>query len=124
MDLKLYFKSIIDQDNASVVICNLEHQIIYMNPAAIRSYHKWGGEKLVGKSLMNCHNPQSREMIEKVVGWFQESREHNRIHTFYNEKQVKDVYMVALRDEDGTLLGYYEKHEYRTRDEEPFYKFQ
>lgn len=124
MDLNLYFKSIIDQDNASVVICNLEHQIIYMNPAAIHSYHKWGGEKLVGKSLMNCHNPQSREMIEKVVGWFQESREHNRIHTFYNEKQVKDVYMVALRDEDGTLLGYYEKHEYRIRDEEPFYKFQ
>ena len=124
MDLNLYFKSIIDQDNASVVICNLEHQIIYMNPAAIHSYHKWGGEKLVGKSLMNCHNPQSREMIEKVVGWFQESREHNRIHTFYNEKQVKDVYMVALRDEDGTLLGYYEKHEYRTRAEEPFYKFQ
>ncbi len=21
--------------------------------------------------------------------------------------------MVALRDEDGTLIGYYEKHEYR-----------
>ena len=26
--------------------------------------------------------------------------------------QGKDVYMVALRDE-GKLIGYYEKHEYR-----------
>ena len=24
--------------------------------------------------------------------------------------------MVALRNDQGTLIGYYEKHEYRTRD--------
>ena len=89
----------------------------------VESYHKWGGEALLGKSLMNCHNPKSKEIIEKVVAWFEEDKEHNRIHTFYNEKQAKDVYMVALRDEDGTLIGYYEKHEYRARDEEPYYNF-
>ena len=33
----------------------------------------------------------------------------------YNEKQNKDVYMVALRKE-GKLIGYYEKHEYRDRE--------
>ena len=119
----VYFKSIIDQDVASVVICNLKHEIIYMNPKAVESYHKWGGEALLGKSLMNCHNPKSKEIIEKVVAWFEEDKEHNRIHTFYNEKQAKDVYMVALRDEDGALIGYYEKHEYRARDEEPYYNF-
>ena len=123
MNLTPYFKSIIDQDTASVVICNLDHEINYMNSQAIASYHKWGGEALIGKCLMNCHNPKSREMIEKVIAWFGESKEHNRIHTFYNEKQAKDVYMIALRDEAGTLIGYYEKHEYRTRDEEPFYNF-
>ena len=64
-----------------------------------------------------------KEIIEKVVAWFEEDKEHNRIHTFYNEKQAKDVYMVALRDEDGALIGYYEKHEYRARDEEPYYNF-
>lgn len=26
------FQSVIDQDRASVVICNLEHEIVYMNP--------------------------------------------------------------------------------------------
>lgn len=123
MNLTPYFKSIIDQDTASVVICNLAHEIIYMNPQAIANYHKWGGEALIGKSLMNCHNPKSKEVIEEVIAWFGKSKEHNRIHTFYNEKQAKDVYMIALRDENGTLIGYYEKHEYRTRDEEPFYNF-
>lgn len=65
MNLNPYFKSIIDQDTASVVICNLEHEIIYMNPQAVCSYKKWGGAELTGKSLMNCHNPKSKEMIEK-----------------------------------------------------------
>ena len=37
MELGTYFKSVIDQDRASVVICNLEHEIIYMNPAAVAS---------------------------------------------------------------------------------------
>ena len=124
MNLAPYFKSVIDQDVAAVVICNLNHEIIYMNPKAISSYEKWGGEKLIGRSLMNCHNPHSREMIEKVIGWFQKSPEHNRIHTFYNEKKAKDVYMVALRDEDGTLIGYYEKHEYRTKDTSGVYVFE
>ena len=39
-----FFQSIIDQDRAAVVICNPEHEIIYMNPAAVLSYEKWGGE--------------------------------------------------------------------------------
>ena len=30
--------------------------------------------------------------------------------------------MIALRDETGTLLGYYEKHEFRRQDMSPFYE--
>lgn len=107
-----YFKSIVDQDRAAVVICNLEHEIIYMNPAAVRNYEKWGGDRLVGKSLLDCHNPESVKRIKKVVDWFAADESHNMVYTFHNEKQNKDVYMVALRDE-GKLIGYYEKHEYR-----------
>jgi PAS domain-containing protein len=44
-----YFKSIVDQERVSVVICNLQHEIIYMNPAAIKNYAKRGGEALIGK---------------------------------------------------------------------------
>ena len=29
--------------------------------------------------------------------------------------------MVALRDDDGVLIGYYEKHEYRSGEIMPFY---
>jgi hypothetical protein len=38
-----FYKSVLDQDRAAVVICNLKHEIIYMNSAAVQNYEKWGG---------------------------------------------------------------------------------
>lgn len=123
MDLSNYFKSIIDQDQCSVVICSLEHEIIYMNPAAVERYGKRGGAGIVGQSIFACHNRQSEELIRQVVDWFAESTAHNRIYTFHNEKENRDVYMIALRDEAGTLIGYYEKHECRNAEMEAMYRF-
>lgn len=114
-ELSDFYKSMIEQDRSSIVICNLKHEIIYMNPAAAENYSKWGGDKLVGQSIMDCHNEESREKMRRVVEWFEESADHNIIYTFYNERQNKDVYMAALRSE-GKLIGYYEKHEFRNRE--------
>ncbi len=124
MELSKYFKSIVEQDRCAVVICNTKHEIIYMNPAAIARYGKSGGEKLIGSSLLNCHNEKSNEMIKKTVEWFKKSTDNNIVYTYRNEKENKDVYMVALRDDDGTLIGYYEKHEYRNLETMKLYDFE
>lgn len=124
MDLSPFFKSVLEQDRSAVVLCDLEHTIVYMNPAAVARYAKYGGMALMGKSLLECHSPQSNEMIKKVVAWFGESKEHNLIYTYRNDKENKDVYMVALRGDDGTLIGYYEKHEYRDRETMKLYDFE
>ena len=115
-DINEIYKSVLEADRAAVVICDLEHTIIYMNPVAVERYEKWGGKELMGKSLLNCHNDKSREMILKVLDWFKSSKDNNIVYTFYNQKENKDVYMVALRNEEGDLIGYYEKHEYRNRE--------
>ena len=107
-----YFKSIVDQERVSVVICNLQHEIIYMDSTAVASYTKRGGDKFIGRRLLDCHNPESRDKIRQVVDCFAVDDSLNIVYSFHNEKQNKDVYMVALRDE-GKLIGYYEKHEYR-----------
>ena len=113
------FKSILQQDTASIVVCNMDSVIVYMNPSAIKRYHK----DLTGSNLKDCHNAKSNEMIDKVLAWFGESKEHNIIYTYHNNKENKDVYMVALRDDEGELMGYYEKHEYRNRETAPMYNF-
>ena len=120
-ELSQFFKSIIDQDTEPVVICNLCHEIVYMNPAAIEHYSDEGGEKLIGLVIFDCHSHASAEKIDRVVKWFTDSRENNIMHTSYNGKKDKDFYMVALRDEDGNLIGYYEKQASRVRDASPIY---
>lgn len=121
--LNKLMRSVLEQDRAPVVICDLEHIIVYMNPAAEVNYAKSGGKELVGKSLLNCHNEKSTEIIKKVIAWFEESSDNNMIYTFRNEKQNKDVYMVALRDENKKLIGYYEKHEFRNVETAKVYDF-
>ena len=118
MELNAFFKSIVETDDAPIVICDLEHTIIYMNPTAKERYAKRGGGALVGKSLLDCHNERSNEIIRNTVQSFAENRDITKVHTFYNPKENKDVYMVALRNDKGELIGYYEKHEYRTPEKD------
>ena len=82
-----------------------------------------GGEALLGKSLLNCHTPKAREIINQVLDWFRSDKDHNIIYEFRNDEENKDVYMVALRDDGGNLIGYYEKHEYRNRETAKLYDF-
>lgn len=69
-DCSVYFKSLVEQDNTAIVICDLNHTIIYMNPSAILNYKKYGGTALLGKSLLACHNENSAVMIEKVAPYY------------------------------------------------------
>ncbi|MBQ5810513.1 MAG: PAS domain-containing protein, partial [Clostridia bacterium] len=71
------------------------------------------GVDITGRSIMNCHNADSCQKIERVVEWFKKSRENNVVHTAHSNKTNSDLYMIALRDTDGNLLGYYEKYEPR-----------
>ena len=116
MDLFPYIKSVLDQDRAPVVLCDLQHTILYMNAVAIERYAKRGGAALIGQSLLNCHSPKARAIIEKVLAWFESDPRHNIVYDFRNDEENKDVYMIALRDDAGKLIGYYEKHEYRDRE--------
>lgn len=121
MELTPFFRSVLEEDRCPVVLCGLDHTILYMNPAACTQYHKWGGAGLLGRSLLDCHNADSNEKIARVLDWFRADRANDRVYTAHNAKQNKDVYMIALRDESGELIGYYEKHEYRDPETMPLY---
>lgn len=118
MDINLLFKSVLEQDEAPIVICDSEHTVVYMNAASIKRYHV----DITGKSIKACHNADSNDKIDRVVNWFKESKAHNKVFTSRNDKENKDVYMVALRDDEGNLIGYYEKHEYRNCETDSLYE--
>ena len=85
MELYKLFKSILDQDTAPVVVCDLEHIIVYMNPSAIERYHK----DLTGASMKDCHPASANEMIDKVVAWFKESNDKGTLYRFRSICKVR-----------------------------------
>ena len=118
--MEQFFKSILEQDRAPIVVCNMESTVVYMNPSAIARYKR----DLTGRSIKLCHPAAANEKIDQVLAWFMHSRHNNIVYTFRNDEENKDVYMVALRDGDGALIGYYEKHEYRNRETAKLYDIQ
>ena len=117
MNLSAFFKSVLEQDPAPVVLCDLAHTVVYMNPAATLRYKV----DLTGRSIKDCHPPKANETIDRVVAWFAQSTQNNSVYTYRNDQEDKDVYMIALRDDEGNLIGYYEKHAYRGRETAPLY---
>lgn len=120
--MEKFFKSVLDQDRMPVVLCNTEHKILYMNPAAVREYAVDGGSSLIGTNVLDCHPAYAKEALLRVYEWFQASPENNMVLTFHSQKSNKDIYMVALRD-GGKLIGYYEKHESREPEAAARYDF-
>jgi transcriptional regulator with PAS, ATPase and Fis domain len=56
-----------DEYPSAVTICDTEGIIVYMNNQATATFEKWGGVQLVGKSLFDCHNPRSAEIIKNLM---------------------------------------------------------
>jgi len=107
MDLKLY-SAALESLRDPFVLVDTNHVIRFVNEAGALNYAKWGGRDLIGKSLMDCHNEASRAQILEIVSAMVEGEEERLI----SSSDKRRIYMRAVRDEDGTLLGYYERYEY------------
>lgn len=81
------------------------HVIRYMNKAAVAHYKE--GTALLGRSLFDCHNADSQHQIVEVLAALRAGEEERLITD--NEKHR--IYMRAVRDPTGQLLGYYERYE-------------
>ena len=95
----------LDSLNDPFLFADTDHITRYMNRAAIAHYEQ--GEALIGRSLLDCHNAESRRQIIEIVRAMRDGLEERLITD--NEKHR--IYMRAVRDAEGQLLGYYERYE-------------
>lgn len=100
-------KCLLDSLIEPIIFADTGHVIRYMNPAACVQLHKYGGDELVGKSLFDCHNQASSRTIREVWARMQDGLEEECI----SAKDGKRTFMRAVRDQEGGLLGYYERYE-------------
>ena len=110
MNFDAAFKNIVDDYPSPMMVIDLEHTIRYLNKRAIKRYAHRGGSKLIGQSLFACHNPHSKELILQAIERLQNDKDLTVGYEYYNEKHKEKLYIIAIRDEDKNLIGYYERH--------------
>jgi DUF438 domain-containing protein len=100
--------AILDTISHPIVFVDNDHVILYLNrPAERRYYDERGYSNLVGKSLFECHNPASQEKIKSLYSRMLKGEDEIFL-TIRNDERIT---VVAVRDEAGNLLGYYERFE-------------
>jgi nitrogen-specific signal transduction histidine kinase len=57
----------IDEFNGAVTICNRQGIIVYMNRQSEIQFKKYGGKKLFGQSLIDCHPEPARTQLLKML---------------------------------------------------------
>lgn len=105
MDDATLMAAILDSLRDPILFADTDHVTRYMNKAAIAHYEE--GERLIGRSLLDCHNEQSQAMMIEILAAMHEGEDERLITD--NEKYR--IYMRAVRNSDGCVLGYYERYE-------------
>jgi len=96
--------AILDSLKDPVMLVDTGHTIRYMNKAAAAHFDR--GESLLGTSLLDCHNQRSCEIIVETLAAMRDGEDERLITD--NEKHR--IYMRAVRDASGRVIGYYERY--------------
>jgi PAS domain S-box-containing protein len=107
MEKENLLRAFVDSIPDPVVIADKGHKIIHVNRAARDLFE--GGDRLSGRSLLECHNEDSKRKLAEVLEALDTGgKEEVQI----TEKPGQRTFMRAVRDESGNLLGYYERYVY------------
>ena len=56
-----------EEFNGAITVCDTEATIVYMNQYSIQQFNKYGGEKLLGSNLLDCHPEPSKTKLKKML---------------------------------------------------------
>lgn len=56
-----------EEFNGAITVCNLKGIIVYMNQFSINQFKKYGGAKLLGSNLMDCHSEPSKTKLAEML---------------------------------------------------------
>lgn len=102
---KTFLLSLLNSIKDPILFADTNHIVQYMNKAAIEHFED--GEKLLQSNLLKCHNEVSQKMMIDIFSEMKNGLEEKMITD--NEKYR--IFMRAVRDEKGNLLGYFERYE-------------
>ncbi len=84
----------------AVTVTDRELNILYMNDKSAATYENSGGRKLIGTSIIGCHNERSRGILEQLI-----ATGGQNVYTIDKAGQKKLIYQSGWKDETGRLMG-------------------
>ncbi|MBP5577992.1 MAG: hypothetical protein J6X56_00705 [Ruminococcus sp.] len=115
IELSEFFKGIIDYEEGPIVICNLDYRAVYENPAALHFYS--GVSPLTGRLLSTVMDEEMMSKVVMSVEWFKEDAKNNKVFALHDKKNNMDMYILAIRNAKGELIGFYGRREDRNPDQ-------
>jgi transcriptional regulator with PAS, ATPase and Fis domain len=89
----------IKEFKGAITVCDEKGVIIEMNEKAKQEFFQFGGEKLLGQNLLDCHNPTSQQILKDLLA-------HPKMNVYTIEKKgIKKIIYQAPRFIDGKHQG-------------------
>jgi PAS domain S-box-containing protein len=76
-----------DEFCGAITVCDKQGIIVYMNEQAIAQFVNYGGEKLLGSNLLDCHPEPSKSKIEEML-----KKPVSNMYTAEKDGQKKIIY--------------------------------
>ncbi len=80
-----------EQMDCAVTVCDKDGVIVYMNEKSRKTFEKYGN--LIGKNLMDCHNPSSIDKIKELL-----ATGGNNTYTIEKNGIKKIIYQTAWKE--------------------------
>ena len=103
---KEILEAILDAYAYEVIFVDRTHIVRYMNKTAKIRY---GNRVIIGNSLFNCHNENSKGKIEEFLR--RADAGEDEMFQVLNGKTGEREFFVPVRDSEGKVIGYFERHE-------------
>ena len=100
-----FFRNLLNSFKNPVLFADTGHIVRYANKAATKFYPD--GNKLIGRSLFACHNQHSQQQMSDILQQMQQGV----AEVLITDNQKRRIYMRAVRNAEGQLIGYYERFE-------------
>lgn len=99
-------EAILDAYPYEIVFVDINHIVQYMNATARKRY---GNRVIIGNSLFNCHNENTKGKIEQFLKRAQDGE--GEMFEVLNGKTGEREFFTPVKDTSGKVIGYFERHE-------------
>ncbi len=100
------YLSILNSIQTEIVFCDVNHKVLFINDYAKEKYKD--SNLKIGDSIFSCHkNGNSHKIIKESFSKLENGE--NKVFLYKSEKTGSDAYLIAIRDRNRDLLGYWEQ---------------